>query len=73
MQSSIADSAQLGTISELFWRPMLPKVVILGLDLDKHSELRGLLAKSFENVLNVEFAEQVRIFCIRALFKVQNF
>ncbi len=50
---------QLGAISELFWQPLLPKVVILGFKANENSEVKDMIANSFENVLNVEFAEQV--------------
>ena len=59
MQSSATDLAQFGVVSELLWKPLLPKVVILGLNSDQYVNIREILSKAFENVLNVEFQEQV--------------
>lgn len=63
MDPGAVSVVQPGKIADIFWKPLLPKVVILGLNSEENTEIRNLIAKAFENLFNVDFIDQVLIAC----------
>ena len=61
----------LGDISELFSTPVIPKMVVVGLNEEGDANLRlfkEILTRALDNLFVIEFCEQVLITRIRVVF-----
>lgn len=59
MEANASGLAQHCEISDIFWKPLLPKITILGLEAVEYDSFRNLILKAFENLFVVDFSEQV--------------